>query len=308
MSTFSPNVQFEEVARGGDVGTWDTPTNSNWTIADLVVGGIATIPLNNSNIVLSAAQFQCRQLTFNSTLTGNVTITFPTSFTKSYDIQNLCSASSAFTITLSNGSGGQVICAPPGEIVEIVNDGTNVNYRNLGRVGSYLDLATTAVPNWINGCSPQLPYLSCTGQSFNQFIYPVLTSLLGGTTLPDCRGRYRAGLNQGLGTLTTAGAGIDGNTLLAVGGNNGISANLLPGHTHGVTDPGHSHGFPGGALYGTAVAQAAPQGGNSFIVNAGGFVINSGVTGISIQNNTAVGTMPNAPPGYVGGITLIRAG
>ena len=52
MSTFSPNIQYEEVARGGDVGTWDTPTNSNWTITDSVLGGIATVPLNNSNIVL----------------------------------------------------------------------------------------------------------------------------------------------------------------------------------------------------------------------------------------------------------------
>jgi hypothetical protein len=34
MSTFSPSLNLEEVARNGDIGVWDTPTNSNWTIMD----------------------------------------------------------------------------------------------------------------------------------------------------------------------------------------------------------------------------------------------------------------------------------
>src|SRR6267142_6458938 len=98
VSTFTPNIQLEEPARGDQVGVWDTPVNSNMTSLDLVAGGITTISLNNSPVVLAAAQFQSKAITFNSTLTGGVLITFPTSFKKSYEIQNLCTGSSAFVV------------------------------------------------------------------------------------------------------------------------------------------------------------------------------------------------------------------
>ena len=79
VSTFTPNIQWEEPARGDQVGTWDTPVNNNGTLIDRVTGAITTIGLNNSNVVLSAAQFQSKKIIFNSTLTGAVTIFFPSS-------------------------------------------------------------------------------------------------------------------------------------------------------------------------------------------------------------------------------------
>src|ERR1700694_1424104 len=137
-STFTPNIQLEIPARGDQVGVWDSPVRSDLTLVDLVVGGITTIGLNNSNVVLSAAQFQSAAITFNSTLTGSVTITFPTSFTKPYRIRNQCTGSSAFTITMqTTAAGGQAICAPPGESIECANDGTNLYFHNLDRVGTY---------------------------------------------------------------------------------------------------------------------------------------------------------------------------
>src|SRR5260221_13666477 len=146
-STFTPNIQWEEPARGDDVGTWDTPVNNNGTLIDLVTGAIATIPLNNSNIVLSNAQFRSKGITFNSTLTGSVTITFPTSFTKSYEIQNLCTGSSAFTVTLATtAAGGQAICAPPGVTIDCFNDGVNFKFKNFwGPVGSLFDFPGSSV-------------------------------------------------------------------------------------------------------------------------------------------------------------------
>jgi hypothetical protein len=117
VSTFTPNINLEEPARGDDVGTWDTPVNSNMTLLDLTLGGITTISLNNSNIVLSAAQFLSKGITTNSTLTGSVTITFPTSFTKSYEFFNQCTGSLNNTVTLATTAGGQVICA--GRVSEI---------------------------------------------------------------------------------------------------------------------------------------------------------------------------------------------
>src|SRR5437764_1309283 len=111
------NMQFAVPTRGSDTGTWDVPVNNNASILDLVLGGIATIGLNNTNVVLASSQFQSRTITFNSTLTGSVTISFPSTFTKSYEILNSCTGSSAFTVTLATTiAGGQAICAPPGEV------------------------------------------------------------------------------------------------------------------------------------------------------------------------------------------------
>jgi len=238
VSTFTPNIQLEEPARGDDVGTWDTPVNNNMTLIDLVCGAINTISLNNSNIVLTAAQYESKQITFNSTLTGSVTITFPTSFHKSYEIQNLCTGTSAFTITLqTTASGGQVIGVPPGETIDCFNDGTNFKFKNLGRVGSYWDYAGSSVPNWIGACTVA-PYLDCNGTTFSSATYPALATILGSTTLPDFRGRTAHYLNEGTARLSSGGAGIDGNTLFATGGNNGttLGAGNIPTITSSATN------------------------------------------------------------------------
>jgi hypothetical protein len=101
-STFTPNIQLEEPARGDDTGVWDTPVNSNSTLLDLTIGANSVIGLNNSNVTLSAAQFRSRMITFNSTLTASVTITFPSTFIKDYKIFNQCAA--ALTNTAPAGT------------------------------------------------------------------------------------------------------------------------------------------------------------------------------------------------------------
>lgn len=218
VSTYTTNIQLEEPARGDYVGTWDTPVNNNMTVIDLILGGRTTISGAAGNVVLAAAQFQCKTITFNSTLLASITVTFPTSFTKSYEIYNTCTGSSAYTITLqTTAAGGQVICAPPGEIVEIVSDGTNLRYKNLGRVGDLWDYGGSSVPAWVTGCTVP-PYLLCDTSPFSSATYPQLANILGRTNTPDARGVYRATLNQGTGRITTANGGIDGNTNLTVGG------------------------------------------------------------------------------------------
>src|SRR5712671_283737 len=174
VSTFTPNIQWEEPARGDQVGTWDTPVNGNSTLIDLVAGAINTISLNNSPVVLAAAQFQSKSITFNSTLTGSVAITFPTSFHKSYEIRNICTGSSAFVITLGTTvAGGKVVCCPPGESVDVVNNGTDLYFHNLERVGSYWDYAGSSVPAWVSGCTVA-PYLNCDGTAFSSATFPQL--------------------------------------------------------------------------------------------------------------------------------------
>lgn len=301
VSTFTPNVQLEEPARGDDVGTWDTPVNNNMSLIDLIVGGITTIGLNNSNVVLSAAQYKARHITFNSTLAASVTITFPTSFTKSYEIEHLCTGSSAYTITLqTTATGGQVICAAPGEAIEVWNDGTNLKYKNLDRVGSYWDHAGSSVPNWVSGCTVP-PYLNCDGTSFSSATYPQLNIQLGGTTLPDSRGRFRLTLNQGTARVTTASGGVDGNTLLASGGSPTITlgtSNLPP-----YTPAGSVSITQNANTFNTAISLTA--GGATVAPGANGATITGSFTG-SAQGGVSQ-AFPNVSPTLVGGLTLIRA-
>jgi Phage Tail Collar Domain len=307
VASFTPNLQLTLPARGDDVGTWDVPVNGNETLIDLVAGGIATIPLNNSNVVLSAAQFQSRNITFNSTLTGNIVITFPTSFTKAYEIQNLCTGSSAgFIISMqTTAAGGQTICCPPGETIDCFNDGVNLKFKNFGRVGEYWDYAGASVPPWVQNCTIQ-PYLQCNGTTFSSATYPALTTILGSTTTPDLRGRARYALDQGVNRVTVAISGINGNTLFAGGGDQSLQAHT---HANTLSDPGHSHTtstpVPGGGAtfesWNTAsLATAATFPGP----NSGG-----ATTGITISNVSAgSGGAQNMPPIMVCGLMLIRAG
>lgn len=291
-STFTPNVQLEEPARGDDVGTWDTPVNNNMTLLDLIAGGMTTISMAAGSVVLSAAQYKCKTITLNSTLAANATITFPSSFVKSYEVQNICTNSS-FTITLTTtAAGGQVICCPPGEIVDVLNDGTNLKYRNLGRVGSFVDFYVTAVPAWISGCTVP-PYLNCTGTTFSSATYPALATILGSTTLPDSRGRVRAAMNGGTGRIT----GVIADTLGTGGGDQSLQA-----HTHLIADPGHVHpitqpGFRSAAGPDYEIPGAA----------VGGAPSETAFTGITGTVTAGVGVGQNVQPTYMGGLTMIRA-
>jgi|SRR5882724_2486009 len=297
VSVFTPNIQLENPAFGDQVGTWDVPVDSNWTILDRVLGGINTIPLNNTNVILASSQYQCKTIIFNSTLTGSVTITFPTSFVKGYEILNQCTGSSAFTVTLTTtAAGGQVICAPVGEFHDVNNTGTNMVFKSLHRVGRYWDYAGSSIPAWVSGCTVP-PYLNCDGSTFSATTYPALAVILDSTTLPDTRGRSRFTLTQTTSRITTAISGINGATRFAAGGNESMQQ-----HNHTITDPGHTHVHNAAANQSAVVRSALAVSAAS----PGAGTINTAVTGIS-ANNTGGGGSQNMPPTYIGGLTMIRA-
>jgi hypothetical protein len=309
-STFTTAKNLEKVPRGGDLGTWDTPENSNWDVVDACLGQSVTIGLNNANVTLSSPQYQASTIIFNSTLTGSVNITFPSTFTGPYIIQNLCTGTSAFTVTLlTTIAGGQAIACPPGDSFNAINDGTNIKFHNIGRVGTYWDYAGSSVPNWVSGCTVA-PWLNCDGTTFSSATFPQLTVVLGSTTLPDSRGRSRFALNQGTSRIQSSVVGLDGTVLAAGGG-----SQLLQNHTHVSTDAGHQHGIPTVNAVSNSVAGSASyfmQGGigsavgaNNFFANGGN--VNTGFASISVSNSTWGGTSGNVPPAYIGGLTLIRS-
>jgi hypothetical protein len=305
----TPNIGLAQPTRGTDIGAWDTPVNNNTGVLDTCIGGIMTLGLNNSNVVLSAAQFQNKTVVFNSTLTGSVVITFPTSFTKSYEVLNECTGSSAFTITLTTtAAGGAAICVPLNEYVDVINDGKNMGFKNLGRVGSYWDHAGSSVPAWVSGCTVP-PYLNCDGSGFSGATYPALANYMGGTTLPDLRGRVRGYLNQGTGRMTSSNGGVDGNTLFASSGTDtrSVAQANLPNVNFPVTDPGHFHVFQYSVQSYTGPGINAVS---NIFTNAGGTNVDtqSATTGISVASGGSGSALSVMQPTAIGGITMIRAG
>ncbi len=86
------------------------------------------------------------------------------------------------------------------------------------------------------GAAPPDGWLFCDGTAFSGTSYPALQTALGGTTVPDLRGRVIVGVDPTSSRITGALA----NTLGQTGGVD--VNNQVPAHTHSITnDPGHNH-------------------------------------------------------------------
>jgi hypothetical protein len=293
----------------GDLsGTWGSAgLNPDLVALDGMLGGFAIISLTNANVLLTVpagftatpsagpTQAQNALITFTGTLTGNCVITLP--MPGYYIVENLC-AVGAYYVALASVAPGKIICVPPGEAAHVFCNGVDVKYVGLGRVGSYLDLATSTVPSWITACTVP-PYLNCDGSGFSGTTYPALAVYLGGTTLPDTRGRTRMALNQGTGRVQAGVSLLDGDTLLSGGGDQAMQQ-----HNHTAV----SVIMPGSVTV-PSIGGANVQGGSNPIGTTNG-TTSAAVSGSSVATtiaNTGSGISQNVQPTYVGGLVLIRA-
>lgn len=307
--TVTTNIKLSVPSHGSNVDTWDAdPINNNSGILDAAFGSVTSKSLTNVNVTLSATEAQASVLRFSGTLTGDVTINV-SAIIKSWYIDNLTTG--AFTVIISGGSGN-VVGVPQGDTCQIYWDGTNCKFINLGRVGEYWDYAGAAVPTWVTSCTVP-PYLLCDGSSFSAGTYPYLNTLLGGTTLPDARGRSRISLDGATGRVTTAGSGIDGSTRLAAGGVQNVALVLaeLAAHDHGAATGSTSLTNTTATRIQTTLAGGSsnvavcPDGqgiSSSPALTLGGTAHTHPIA--SAGSGTAHNNMQ---PSYVGGITMIRS-
>jgi microcystin-dependent protein len=188
---------------------------------------------------------------------------------------------------------------------------------------------------WTNSSLPS-GFLWCDGSAVSRTVdYDDLFATIGTTfgvgdgsttfNLPDLRGRVPVGkddMNNTAGTgggaasrVTTAGSGVDGATLAAVGGaqNHTLVAGEMPVHTHTVTDPGHTHtegghthnllDVSGGAGAGNYITPtgtiASTYTAKSGMVQTTTITINSNTTGITNQNAGSGGAHYNMQPSLV---------
>lgn len=298
------NRGYAVPTRGSDVGTWDTPLNGDFNLIDQNLGGITSIITTGGSTTLNSAQLACGTINITGTLTSDAVIVFP-AVQGWWSIANMATVG-AFAVFIVCGTQATSIGMPPGEITDIQINTNTPSYRNLGRVGSYLDLAVTSVPRWISG-STAPPYLNCDGTTFSAVTYPFLSSILGGTTLPDIRGGSRASLNQGTGRITTGNSGIDGNTLLSRGG-----SELMQQHTHvaagntGNESNTHTHSYNPPVPFGASGAGAGIDGARG--TDNTGTESTTHTHAFSVTTTAAgAGSSQNMPPMTIAGLTLIRA-
>jgi hypothetical protein len=307
----TPNRNIPIQTHGSNVNTWDGPLNSGLSIVDSSLGAVLNISTTGGITGLNATQLQNGTISVTGALSSAATLAFPLVMGW-WRIENLTTGN--FPLVVGT-SGAEVIAIPPGGLYDVQINGGTARFCNLPPVGSYLDLASSSIPVWIQYCT-KAPYLLCDGSAFSGATFPQLAVFLGGTTLPDFRGRSGHYLNAGTSRLTTTGAGIDGNTLLAVGGANGvtlaadripslISSNLAQSIsvTSGATVPknGTIDTIQSGSS-GTPVLYARMTGGTQGTLDS--FANNS----ISVTyNNASQQLVQNAVPGIMSGIRLIRA-
>lgn len=301
------NKSLAQPIVGSDVGTWGNPVNSNTGIIDASFGGVTVIPVTNSNVVLSSAQYQNQFIRLTGTLTANISITFP-AIGSFYTILNDTTSSAFFVTMQTTAAGGRAIGMPPSSMIDVMTDGTHARFRNLPSVGTYWDFAGSSTPAWVDGCTIP-PYLYCNGTAFSSTTYPTLATLLNGITLPDFRGRAAFQLNDGTARIVSSLAGVDGNTIFASGGNVSVtlSSQHLPNISFPVTDPGHTHTVTHNANSGTTGPEQTGAAGNIGGTSNSSFVVSSNVTGISVNSGGSGTPTQTLPPGQVIGVRLVRA-
>ena len=316
------NIGLAVPTRGSDPGTWDVPMNSNSAALDGYTGGVATISISGTNIVLTTpagvtvtpgagpSQVQNKVLIFTGALSANVTVTLP--FPSEYTIQNLTTGN--FIVIFAAAGAGNVVSTPQGSIKHVWNDGTNVwlvKSREPGELMFYGGLI--AVPAWITACTIP-PYLLCDGSIYNFTAFPALANLYkgnfggNGTTtfgVEDLQGRVPLAYD-GTGTrITTAGSNINGQTLGASGGGQNetlITANLPPYTPHGSVAS-----TPSLSVLGTYTGQFQSGSNVTGLNNEGSLPVNGSISSVftgSAQGGTSRPVI-TVPPAQVAGIWLV---
>lgn len=126
-STFSPNLRFELIAAGEQVGTWGVTTNRNLgTLIEQAVAGSTTISLPDADYTLVAAQgvtdeARSAVLVLGGVLTATRNVIAP-SVDKTYVVRNNTTGGQSIVLKTAAGTG---ITIPNGRSSLVFCDGTN---------------------------------------------------------------------------------------------------------------------------------------------------------------------------------------
>jgi microcystin-dependent protein len=330
IGLFVPNT-------GDQVGTWGSLSlNPNSSTLDGYQAGLATIGASNAPITLTGpsgftpspspgpTQSQNAVVRFTGTLTANVAVTFP--LPGYYIVENLCSGVGSFYIQLVAAGGGNNIGAIPGKKCHVYNEGTNFDYVNMPDPGTAYDLhGWTTYPPWMRACTVA-PYLIKDGTNYLAAtytnLYNVIGTTFGGTptlnfNVPDERNRMRTPVDTNPGSgfsnrITTAGVGINGQSLNAAGGsqNQTLGRNNLPIFTINIPagQGSHTHTPSSGtfAVQETATAGYNATGGTLAFVSSTAAATLPAMVTENLNNTGSQVATTTVPPALISFLPLIK--
>jgi microcystin-dependent protein len=319
---YTSNTGLIVAVTGSLVDVWaDQALNPDFVALDGLLGGVQSISVTNAPVTLTSpagftptpgggpTQSQNRVLRFTGALSGDVRVTLP--IPGAYIIENLTTG--AHVLSFQGVTATEVIGTPQGERLEIYNDGANVRFVNLARVGTMeMWAGISAMPAWVAACTVK-PYLLCDAAVYNYSDYPALSARLGGSfggngittfATPDMRGRVPLAYDGTGARITAAGCGINGQTLGAA--LDAQTVTIVTGNLPPYT--------PSGTVAITAHVgiQVASQPGTG---GAGQLMTPGGSTPVVIDGETFTGTaaagqistpMNNVQPSIVTGLWAIK--
>lgn len=289
-STFSTSLRIELIGDGDQSGIWGQTTNTNLgTLIEQAIAGVISITMldanytmTNFNGVSDEARNQVIVLTGTNTAQRNLIAPL---VEKTYTIKNTTTGGFAVQIIGSSGTG---VVIPNGVTTTVYCDGINFFAAlngvsgdftipgNLTVTGSSTIAPIGSILMWSTGSAPT-GYLLCNGAAVSRSTYAALFGVVGTTfgagdttttfNLPNYTNRMPYGTTVGAtgGSTTISAANLPSHTHTVVGNTGGQST----GHTHSISDPGHSHNFvdtnnapcavwanQAGNAVGTATAQA----------------------------------------------------
>ena len=248
------NKGLNTPANGSNVGTWDVPTNANFTAIDTAFGGNVTISVTSvtgPTLTLSGAQYAPPNIVFSGVLSANLTYNFPSGVGGVWSIYN--NTTGAFTLTIGSAGGGISNVLPQGYRSQIVCDGANVAPTSNVPGGS-------SVSSFSGGATGLTPATATTG---------VVT--LGGT-LAVANGGTGAGTAGGAQTAlnvpSATGAGASGTWGINVSGLAATSTLATTATTANTLNVTNSYTVSGLTVNGTLVLPGASNLAAAFITNA----------------------------------------
>lgn len=314
---------------GADVDVWgENDVNPNMVALDGIIAGVQTISAGAVPITLTSpagfvptpsagpTQAQNRVLRFTGVLTANVRVTLP--LPGSYLIDNRTTG--AFVLSFQGVTATEVVGIDQGSIVEIYNDGANVRFVNLGKVGA-LEFwgGISAIPAWVTACTVK-PFLLNDGTVYNFSDYPWLGAKYlaqfggNGTTtfgVQDLRGRMPLAIDTTGTRVTVATSGMNGAVMGTAGGSAGsqLSTTHLPAYTPSGTVGAGTFASSSSlwATYGTVVGFQG--GGTYFGAIVGQGQVTGTTTGGAFTGNAQGGAstlFTNLPLTQVSGIWVVK--
>jgi microcystin-dependent protein len=310
---------------------WSRTAASNAT-ADSTVNwaeGQAPSSVNDSGRAMMASTAAFRDDISGAIVTGGTSTNYTVSSYQVFDtLAHMSGQMIAFTPHTTSGAGGvnlnvdglglkplytaPGVALPTGFLIEgtpyvaLYNNSDAAFYLH-GVFGNPYSVPIAGGIDYWGTTAPNSSFAFPAGQAISRTTYSVLFGIMsttygvgdGSTTfnLPDKTGRVSAMKESSATRLTATYFGASGATMGSVGGSEShtLTTAQLAAHSHGVTDPGHTHALSNATNLLDNASGNNFQGA-AFLGNARNPTVNSNTTGISINNAGSGNAHNNVQP------------